>query len=365
MQPARTMRLRAFRGVSCMVACLALGAGPAAALTPQEIFNYRGADREQMLIEGAKKEGQVVLYSALIVNQMLRPLTAGFTKKYPFVKMTYWRADSEELLPKLSAEMRADNVVADLFEGTGGGEIAVEAGFTQPFYSPELADYPKMYLDPKGHLAPTRLSYFSIAYNTKLVPADKVPKTYEDLLDPQWKGKMAWPYANTGRYLFMINLRLAWGEDKAMAYFKKLAEQKIVNFASGSARTLVDRVIAGEYPIAHQHLRPPSADQRRQGRAGEFAAHGPGAERRGHARGGQGREASARRHAADGFHPREEGQEIMSKADYFPAHPDVEVAPQLAGSCPKRAGYKENFVNPQQLKEQLESTDKILQELFR
>src|SRR5262249_33718317 len=199
--------------------------------------------------DGAKKEGQVVLYSALIVNQMLRPLAAGFMKKYPFIKMTYYRADSEELLVKLSAEMRSNNVVADLFEGSGGGEIAVAAGLTQPFYTPVLEAYPKMYLDPKGNLAPTRLSYFSIAYNTKQVPADKVPKTYEALLDPQWKGKMAWPYANTGRFLFLINLRSAWGDDKAMEYFKKLAEQKIINFASASARTLVDRVIAGEYPI--------------------------------------------------------------------------------------------------------------------
>src|SRR3954454_14666623 len=82
--------------------------GKANALTNDEILNYRGPDREQVLIEGAKKEGQVVLYSALIVNQMLRPLTAGFMRKYPFLKMTYWRADSEELIPKISAEVRAD-----------------------------------------------------------------------------------------------------------------------------------------------------------------------------------------------------------------------------------------------------------------
>src|SRR5262249_16784458 len=100
-----------------------LCAGPVHALTNEEIFNYKGADRAQMLIEGAKKEGQVVLYSALIVNQMLRPLAAGFMKKYPFVKMTYWRADSEEIVPKISAEVRANNLVADRFEGSGGGEI--------------------------------------------------------------------------------------------------------------------------------------------------------------------------------------------------------------------------------------------------
>jgi iron(III) transport system substrate-binding protein len=222
-----------------------------------------------------------------------------------------------------------------------------------------------MYLDPDRQLAPTRLSYFSIAYNTKEVAPDKVPKTYEALLDPQWKGKMAWPYANTGRYLFLINLRTAWGEDKAMAYFKKLAQQKIINFASGSARTLVDRVIAGEYPIAiniyahhplisaakgapvnSQLMDPvPSA-------AGTIAAV----------------KLSKHPHAAMlllDFMLSKEGQEIMSKAHYFPARPDVEAAPSLASIVPRKAGYHENYINPKALKDQIESTDKILQELFR
>src|SRR5690349_18704488 len=116
---------------ACTIAAAALmlvGTAGGHAQTAADILNYRGPDREQKLIEGAKKEGQVVLYSALIVNQMLRPLAAGFQKKYPFIKMTYYRADSEELLVKLSAEMRANNMIADLFEGSGGGEIAVAAG---------------------------------------------------------------------------------------------------------------------------------------------------------------------------------------------------------------------------------------------
>src|SRR5947208_10916695 len=133
---ARAMVRRAFAAALAMSFCV----GPARALSNEEIFNYRGPDREQVLIEGARKEGQVVLYSALIVNQMLRPLTAGFMKKYPFLKMSHWRADSEELIPKISAEVRANNLVADLFEGSGGGEILVETGYTQPFSSPVLAD---------------------------------------------------------------------------------------------------------------------------------------------------------------------------------------------------------------------------------
>jgi ABC-type Fe3+ transport system substrate-binding protein len=353
-------------GTAVAVGLAALvGAGPARALTASEIADYRGPDREQKLIEGASREGQVVLYSAMIVNQMLRPLTAAFTKKYPAVKMTYWRADSEELLPRLSAEARAGNVVADLFEGSGGGEVAVAAGLTQPFYSPVLADFPQAYRDPTGNLAPTRLSYFGIAYNTKQVPGDKVPKTYQDLLDPQWKGRMAWPYATTGRYLFLISLRLAWGEEKAMAYFKSLAGQKIINFASGSARTLVDRVIAGEYPIAINIYAHHPLISAAKGAPVNTQLMDPVPSAAG--------TISLIKNAP---HPNaamllmdfilsREGQKILADAEYFPANPDVPPLPQLAGIVPKTAGFAENYVAPQKLSEYIDSTDQILQSLFR
>jgi ABC-type Fe3+ transport system substrate-binding protein len=222
-----------------------------------------------------------------------------------------------------------------------------------------------MYLDPKGHLAPTRLSYFSIAYNTKQVPADKVPKTYEDLTDPQWQGRMAWPYANTGRYLFMINLRLAWGEDKAMAYFRKLAGQKIINFASGSARTLVDRVIAGEYPIAINIYAHHPLISKAKGAPVNSQLMDPVPSAAGTISVIKG---AKHPHAAMlllDFILSQEGQKIMAAADYFPAHPDVPSSPQLAGIVPKTAGYHENFVSPQKLKEYLGSTDEILQTYFR
>jgi iron(III) transport system substrate-binding protein len=222
-----------------------------------------------------------------------------------------------------------------------------------------------MYLDPKGHLAPTRLSYFSIAYNTKQVPADRVPKTYEDLADPRWQGKMAWPYANTGRYLFMINLRLAWGEEKAMAYFRKLSAQKIINFASGSARTLVDRVIAGEYPIAINIYAHHPLISAGKGAPVNAQLMDPVPSASGSLTVLKGAKHPHAAMLLSDFILSREGQEIMAKAEYFPAHPDVEVAPQLASIVPKRAGYKESFVSPQKLKEQLESTDKIIQQLFR
>src|SRR5437764_1932315 len=175
---------------------------------------------------------------------------------------------------------------------------------------------------------------------------------------------MAWPYANTGRYLFLISLRQAWGEEKAMAYFRKLSEQKIINFASGSARTLVDRVIAGEYPIAvaiyahhplisaakgapvNSQLMDPVPSV-----SGVLAV----------------LKNAKHPHAAmllTDFILGKEGQKLMAEADYFPARPDVEPSSQLAAIVPKKAGYTENYVSSQQLKDNLASTDAIIQKWF-
>ena len=106
--------------------------GAAWAQTSEDILTYRGPDREQKLVEGAKKEGQVVIYAAMIQNQAMRPMADGFGRKYPFIKLTTWRADSEDIVLKAAAEVRASNVVADLIEGTGAGEQAVAADIVQP-----------------------------------------------------------------------------------------------------------------------------------------------------------------------------------------------------------------------------------------
>lgn len=126
-----------------------------------------------------------------------------------------------------------------------------KSGLTLPFTTPATDALPEMYRDPRGNWVSTRVSYFAIAYNTKMVPPDQVPKSYDDLLDPRWKGKLAWRIGtSSGTPLFITTIRLSRGEEKANEYFDRLAQQKMINFGSGSARTLVDRVIAGEFPIA-------------------------------------------------------------------------------------------------------------------
>ncbi len=332
----------------------------------QEILTSRAPDRTQMLIEGARKEGQVVIYSAAIVNQALRPMAEAFMKKYPFIKLTYWRGDTEEIVAKLSAEVRAKNVMADLVEGTGVGELAVEAGLTVPFTTPATDDLPAMYRDPRGNWASTRVSYFAIAYNTKLVPPDQVPKTYDDLLDPRWKGKIAWRIGtSSGTPLFLTTIRLSRGEDRAKDYFEKLAQQKIINFGSGSARTLVDRVIAGEFPIALNIFAHHPLISKAKGAPVNTQLLEPVPSTAGTMVVPKGvRHPYAAMLLAD-FILSQEGQAIFAKAEYFPVRPDVAPLETLAPVVPKTAGVKELFVSSEMLNRYYDSSQKIFEERFR
>jgi iron(III) transport system substrate-binding protein len=343
-----------------------LCAHSAYAQVPDDILKYSGPDRQQKLVEGARKEGQVAFYSAMIVNQALRPIAEKFGKKYPFIKMTHWRADSEDIAQKVSAEVRAGNVVGDVLEGTGVGEQAVRASLLVPYTTPAIGTFPELYRDPTNMWTPTRLSYYSIAYNTRLVPENKMPKTFEDLLDPQWKGKIAWRIGSaSGTPLFITNLRLAWGEERARAYFEKLKEQKIVNFGAGSARTLVDRVIAGEYAIALNIFAHHPLISRAKGAPVNSKLLDPvvsTAATMGVVKGAK------HPHAAllliDYILSRE-GQEILLGADYFPADPSVPPAPMLAPVVPKLAGVPENFVGPDKLMKYTDSSEEIFRQLFR
>jgi iron(III) transport system substrate-binding protein len=339
----------------------------AAAQAPeQNILTYTGSDRTEKLIEGAKQERELTYYSAMIVNQALRPLTAAFQAKYPFLKIAYWRADSEEIETKVAAEMRANNLVGDVIEGTGIGELAVRAGLAQPIVSPELAAIPEEFRDPDRLWVPTRMSYFAMAYNTRLVAAGTQPKTYDDLLDDKWKGKMAWPLLSAiGAPLFVTNLRLAWGDDKATAYLRRLRAQNIVNFGAGNPRTLVDRVVAGEYPIALQIFAHHPLISAGKGAPVTTQLLAPVASSAGTLVIPKG---SRHPHAAAllmDFLLSREGQQILAAAAYLPVRPDVEPLAQIAPIVPARAGVAENFISPQKLNAYTESSAKIVEDLFR
>jgi len=172
----------AVTAVTAVAVAAALGSTSAHALTAEEILNYKGPDRQKVLEDGARKEGTVFIYSGMIVNQLLRPLTEAFEKKYPFIKTRYWRGDSNQVLFKVLSEMQANALEADIVEGSGIGAIAVAGSkIVLPFYSPMFEALPKEDIAPNRTWAATRFRYIGLGYNTNYISRDEAPKNYDDL----------------------------------------------------------------------------------------------------------------------------------------------------------------------------------------
>src|ERR1700688_28551 len=226
------------RAVALVVAAAAaLGPTSARALTAEEILTYKGPDRQKVLEDGARREGTVFIYSGMIVNQLLRPLTEAFEKKYPFIKTRYWRGDSNQVLVKVLSEMQANALEADLVEGSGMGAFTVAGSkIVQPFYSPMFEALREEDIAPDRTWAATRFRYIGLGYNTNYVSATEAPKNYDDLLNPRWKGKMAWHAGSdaSGALVTITTLLATWGEQKTAAYLSRLAAQDIAPLAASN-----------------------------------------------------------------------------------------------------------------------------------
>ena len=307
-----------------------------------------GPDRERILIEGARKEGKVVLYSAMIENQALRPLKAAFAAKYPFIEAEFWRADTRDLINKTLAEVRSRSVVVDVVEGGGVSQTLLRAGVLQEFTLPGAVNLPKDFVNPYW-IAP-RVSYFGPAINTRLVSASEAPKTYEDLLDPKWKGKIAWA-ANTetgGAMMFISFIRSWMGEKKGEEYLTQLARQDIANL-SGSPREVVNKLIAGEYPLAlNIFLHHPVISAQKGAPVAPLMLDPV----LGNASVMVLLKSAPNPHAAlllMDFLVSEEGQKVIRDADYFPATPSVEVEASVAGIIPAKNNKQLQFISEEDL----------------
>jgi iron(III) transport system substrate-binding protein len=342
-----------------------LAAGTAGTARAADILTYGGGDRQAKLIEGARKEGRLTVYSALTVNQALRPLVEGFRKKYPFIEADFWRGPSRKIAQKVLAEMRADSLTADVLEGSGLSQIMVKAKGVVPFTTPAANGIDRKYRDPENLWVASRFSYFGTAYNTRIVPEGSQPMTYEDLLDPKWKGKIAWRTGSeTGALLFITNARITMGEKKAATYLEKLSKQNIVNF-KGSARTLVNRVVEGEYPLAIQIFAHHPLISAAKGAPVNTQMMQPVASVNGTIMVPKG---VRRPHAAMLFidyYLSGEGQVLLRKARYFPVLANMTPRKELERITPRLAKLEENFVSPATLFAMRKGSDAIYKKLFR
>ncbi len=212
--------------------------------TADELATYKGADREQMLLEGAKKEGKIVWYTSL-AGASYKAIVKAFGNKYPDVKIEVYRAGSKDLTPKILNEAQAGRFIVDALETTPGTLMLLrDKKILQPYNSPVLKRYPETarYDDKGGNMfwVNDRVSFIGFGYNTKLVAEKDVPKNFDDLLKPVWKGKMGMQLNSTGDRVIGTMLKV-----KGKEYLNKYKKQDVKLFKiSGAA--LRDLIIAGE-----------------------------------------------------------------------------------------------------------------------
>ena len=233
------------RAALCFPVALCLATLPARAApgTVSEIANYAGADRQQMLEEGARREGALMLYAT---GTQIQPLLDRFMQKYPFIKVAMPRAPSIDVTRKVIEEYGAGLYQVDAYELSSYGLVVPRAqGLLQPFTSPELASYETSAIEPGRNWVSVRESYLGIGYNTQKISAQDAPKSYQDLLDPKWKGKMAISGSLSTAANWVGGMVISLGAD----YVKKLGQQDIRVYEL-SGRALANLMIAGEVPLS-------------------------------------------------------------------------------------------------------------------
>jgi iron(III) transport system substrate-binding protein len=202
---------------------------------------------EELSLEDAAEAegGDLMVYTSMNIDD-LEVVLAAFEEDYPFVNTEYYRASGEDVIQKALTEAQAGQHFADAFE-TNAFEVyrLLQENLLAPFDAPERAAYPDNAKDPDGFWTVDRINTVVIAYNTELVDPADVPTTYDDLLDPKWKGQIG---VEAGDVELLADMVGAWGEEKTLAFWEGIAAQE-PGIVDGHTE-LAELVAAGEFAIS-------------------------------------------------------------------------------------------------------------------
>jgi iron(III) transport system substrate-binding protein len=320
----------------------------------------RAAD--EALINAAKKEGQVVWYTTQIVTQFVRPAAEAFQKKYG-IKVNFLRGDSVETAVRLLNEGRAGKGRADVFDGTTTLPALKRERLVLKWLPDAAMSLPAEYRDPDGYWVATNVFVHTPAFNTTLIPKQDAPRSFQDLLDSKWSGRMAWAaHATTSGASGFVGLVLdEMGQEKGLDYLRRLSKQQIISLG-GSARAVVDQVIAGEYPMVLQAFNHQPVISARRGAPIDWIRMNPGMA-----------VLSVAAVVKDSPNPNagkllldffvsQEGQMLFRSGDYIPVDPKIE--PREPSLRPDGQAFRARFYSPEQIDVAMPNWHKVFKELF-
>ena len=214
---------------------------------PKEIFAQAGN------LDAAKKEAKVVVYGS-VPPQSMEGLHQAFKKKYG-IEVEYWRGSSTQVSERALTEWRAGKPAFDIAEGNRGVQLIMkDEGLFQKFIPPASQKFPDRFKEKDALITPWRVLPISMLYNTEMVKSADLPKTFDDLLNPKWTGKISIPdpTRHTTTAQFLWNLRKFKG-DKWLDYVKALAKQKPVLVESLAPVTTT--IIKGEALVGITYIK--------------------------------------------------------------------------------------------------------------
>jgi iron(III) transport system substrate-binding protein len=288
--------------------------------TAADVATYDQPDRVQKLIEGAKKEGELSVYTSAQSEDM-GALVAAFEKKYG-IKVSVWRSSSEKVLQRAIQEARANRNTMDVAE-TNGPELESmhREKLLQQVKSPYLADLIAPALRPHGEWVGTRLNVFVQAYNTQLVKKEELPKTWEDLANPKWKGKLGIEQEDSD---WLAGQFAELGEARAAKVFRSIVDANGVSVRKGHT-LLTQLVVSGEIPFSLTVYNYKAEQLKQKGAPIDWFSIGPAIAR---PNGIGVAKKAPHPHAAVLFFDFElspEGQKILSGRDFVPTSKKVDT----------------------------------------
>jgi iron(III) transport system substrate-binding protein len=202
-------------------------------------------ERQQRLLEGAKNEGEAVIYANMDVAAM-KPLTEGFMKRYPGAKAASVHFSGAAIITRIDSEARAGKPLSDVvLSGQLGVLALIEKKVAARYRSPEREFYREGFKDKEGLWTAYMTNVMVSAYNTRQVKRDEAPRTVEDLLKPRWKSKLT---MDSQSYVWFGTILQYLGEESGLRFMKRLNEQNISH--QRGRRLMTQLVSAGEFDMA-------------------------------------------------------------------------------------------------------------------